>query len=129
MEDLVVCIVCGHNVKVSKSTDVSSEGSPVYVGNACLPGYFAWQELQAVRSYVEYEAALFAADIHPIAIPMEDELLHTDYRAFCNDRTCPCHWDMSNDGLNYRQAYVWQYIDLGFLTYLEADRILEGYVL
>lgn len=64
-----------------------------------------------------------------IIIPMEDDPLHTHDQPFCSDRKCPCHTDMSNDGLNYRQAYVWQFIDLGFLTYLEADRILEGYAL
>jgi hypothetical protein len=68
-------------------------------------------------------------DSDQIIIPMEDDLVHTHEQPFCSDRHCPCHWDMSPDSLDYRQAYVWQYIDLGFLTYLEADRILEGYAL
>ncbi|HLI89242.1 MAG TPA: hypothetical protein VKV37_11180 [Ktedonobacteraceae bacterium] len=27
----------------------------------------------------------------PIAVPMEDELVHTDARPICDDLTCPCH--------------------------------------
>ena len=27
----------------------------------------------------------------PILIPMEDDLIHTDERPFCDDTTCPCH--------------------------------------
>lgn len=27
----------------------------------------------------------------PIAIPMEDPIIHTDERPICNDLTCPCH--------------------------------------
>lgn len=58
-----------------------------------------------------------------------DELVHTTQQPFCRDRACPCKDDMSPDSLNYRQEYVWSHIDAGFLTYLEADRILSGYAL
>jgi hypothetical protein len=27
----------------------------------------------------------------PIVIPMEDELIHTEERPYCNDQACPCH--------------------------------------
>jgi hypothetical protein len=27
----------------------------------------------------------------PIVIPMEDELIHTRERPYCNDPACPCH--------------------------------------
>jgi hypothetical protein len=27
----------------------------------------------------------------PIVIPMEDELIHTQERPYCNDPACPCH--------------------------------------
>ncbi len=50
---IVTCLVCGHPVELDKATDVSFEGGPVYVGNSCLPSYFAWQELQSVPSYIE----------------------------------------------------------------------------
>lgn len=29
----------------------------------------------------------------PVLIPMEDPLVHTKERPYCDDRLCPCHYD------------------------------------
>jgi hypothetical protein len=34
-----------------------------------------------------------------ISIPMEDELVHTDEQMECDDRTCPCHENMTDGTL------------------------------
>ena len=32
---------------------------------------------------------------NPIAIPMEDELIHTDEHPYCDDPTCPCQDELA----------------------------------
>ena len=32
--------------------------------------------------------------IHPIVIPMEDDLVHTPEHPYCDDPLCPCHADL-----------------------------------
>lgn len=64
---------------------------------------YVWQELQATPSYVEAQAARFAAtDLSqlvaqamdaPLVVLMEDEPRHTDDTPFCGDYDCPCHAD------------------------------------
>jgi hypothetical protein len=34
----------------------------------------------------------------PIVIPMEDELVHTQERPYCNDPLCPCHTAAQENG-------------------------------
>lgn len=64
---------------------------------------YVWNELQSVPSYVETQAARFAAtDLSqlvaeamdaPLPVVMEDEPRHTDDTPFCPDVDCPCHQD------------------------------------
>ena len=57
---------------------------------------------------------------HPIPIPMEDDLVHTDHDPFCSDPTCPCHEDESLLGS------VSEQVDAGLLTPVEATRLVQG---
>jgi hypothetical protein len=57
---------------------------------------------------------------HPIPIPMEDDLVHTDDFPFCADPTCP---DKEDDDLI---AEVAQQIEDGLLTPVEATRYVQG---
>ena len=57
---------------------------------------------------------------HPIVIPMEDPLVHTDDSPFCSDETCPCH--ESPELL----AILAQQVEGGLLTPEEATNIATG---
>jgi hypothetical protein len=57
---------------------------------------------------------------HPIIIPMEDDILHTQSHPFCSDPTCPCHEDSE---LLSDVAYA---VEQGLLTPAEAARFVEG---
>ena len=57
---------------------------------------------------------------HPIPIPMEDDLVHTDHDPFCSDPTCPCHEDPD------LLAEVAQQVDVGLLNPAEATRLMQG---
>jgi hypothetical protein len=56
----------------------------------------------------------------PIAVPMEDELVHTDAHPLCSDATCPCHDDEILLG-QLGQAYA-----LGLLTAEAAGDVFIG---
>ncbi len=51
---------------------------------------------------------------HPIPIPMEDALVHTDHDPFCPDPTCPL------------LAAVAQQVESDLLTPAEATRFVQG---
>jgi hypothetical protein len=57
---------------------------------------------------------------HPIVIPMEDNLVHTDHDQFCSDPTCPCHEDPE------LLADVAWAVEQGLLTPDEATRVAQG---
>jgi hypothetical protein len=57
----------------------------------------------------------------PIAIPMEDDLIHTQQHLFCSsDPTCPCHRDPE------LLAEVAQAVEQGLLTPDEATLVAQG---
>lgn len=58
--------------------------------------------------------------IPPIAIPMEDPLVHTDEHPFCSDPQCP---DKEDETLISELA---QKVRDGLLTPEEADRTYRG---
>jgi len=37
----------------------------------------------------------------PIAIPMEDPIIHTDSHPYCDDPTCPCQTDVEPVPIDY----------------------------
>ncbi len=57
---------------------------------------------------------------HPIVIPMEDGILHTQSHPFCSDSTCPCHEDPE------LLSDVAQAVEQGLLTPAEATCLVEG---
>ena len=57
---------------------------------------------------------------HPIPIPMEDALVHTDDSPFCADETCPCH---ESPELLKTLA---QQVEGGLLTAEEATNLATG---
>lgn len=56
----------------------------------------------------------------PIAIPMEDELIHTQEHPFCSDAKCPCKEDPK------LLSDIARAIEQGLLTPAEATRIVMG---
>ncbi len=60
---------------------------------------------------------------HPIVIPMEDELLHTQQYPFCSGQTCPCKEDSE------LLSEVAQAVEQGLLTPDEATRTVLGQTL
>lgn len=60
---------------------------------------------------------------HPIVIPMEDPLTHTQEYPFCRDATCP---DKNDPEL---LAEVTQFVQDGLLTPGEATRYVKGEML
>jgi hypothetical protein len=44
--------------------------------------------------------------VRPIAIPMEDDLVHTPQPPYCNDPACPCHSDPLYRELVVRETLV-----------------------
>jgi hypothetical protein len=59
---------------------------------------------------------------NPIAIPMEDPIIHTDEHPFCSDVHCPCH-DIQ-DGQYYE--LICKPLLGGLLTPEEANRLYFG---
>ncbi|MBV9706061.1 MAG: hypothetical protein JO125_01480 [Chloroflexi bacterium] len=60
---------------------------------------------------------------HPIAIPMEDPIIHTDQRPFCAFdpfEDCPCHEDP------ILIDHVADQVTDGLLTPSEATRVVSG---
>ena len=66
---------------------------------------------------------MFDSIHHPIVIPMEDPLIHTDDSPFCADCTCP---DKEDPEL---LAAVSQLVEDGLLTPDEATRYVKGEML
>jgi hypothetical protein len=64
--------------------------------------------------------AMFDHIQHPIPIPMENPIIHTDDHPFCDDVTCP---DKDDPQL---LAQVAQYIEDGLLTPDEAANYVMG---
>ncbi len=61
---------------------------------------------------------------HPIVVPMEDDLIHTQQHPFCStDPACPCHEDPE------LLSDVAQAVEQGLLTPDEATRIAQGQTL
>jgi hypothetical protein len=60
--------------------------------------------------------------MNPIAIPMEDPIIHTDDYPFCSDVHCPCH-DIQ-DG-QYYELIARPLLD-GLMTADEANRLYFG---
>jgi hypothetical protein len=60
----------------------------------------------------------------PIVIPMEDELVHTDSRPYCDDVTCPCH-DEDDDDARFMETLGTPLMD-GLLTPSEVQRLYWG---
>lgn len=58
---------------------------------------------------------------HPVPIPMEDELVHTDHDPFCSDPTCPCH-EENGEAIDA----VAEMVEDGLLTPTEATRFVQG---
>lgn len=58
----------------------------------------------------------------PIAIPMEDPIIHTDEHPFCSDCSCPCH-DIQ-DGQYYE--LIAKPLLGGLMTPEEANRLYFG---
>lgn len=56
----------------------------------------------------------------PIAIPMEDDPVHTDEYPFCDDPTCSCHEDQT------LIAEVAAQVEGGLLTPEEATGLVNG---
>ena len=64
---VTVCTVCGNDTLQDDATNVSDDPEvAVMVGRECIMGWFAWNELQAVPSYVESHAALFVQEIEMV---------------------------------------------------------------
>ena len=58
------CTVCGNDTPQAEAVDVSSDPEvAVLVGAECIMGWFAWNELQSVESYIEGQAAIFAQEV------------------------------------------------------------------
>jgi hypothetical protein len=58
-----VCTVCGNDTPLADATNVSDDpDATVLVGQECIMGWFAWQELQGVPSFIEQQAAVFAQE-------------------------------------------------------------------
>ncbi len=57
---------------------------------------------------------------HPIVIPMEDDIIHTQEHPFCSDPSCPCHEDSA------LLSDVAQAVEQGLFTPDEATRFVEG---
>jgi hypothetical protein len=60
--------------------------------------------------------------LNPIAITMEDPIIHTDDYPFCSDCSCPCH-DIQ-DGQYYR--FICRPLLDGLMTAEEANRLYFG---
>ena len=56
--------------------------------------------------------------MNPIAIPMEDPIIHTQEHPFCPDPLCPCH----DDREAVRRAII-EPLDAGLITWDEGSRI------
>jgi hypothetical protein len=58
---------------------------------------------------------------HPLIVPMEDEIIHTDDHPFCSiDPTCGCHEDPE------LIAEVNEAVEQGLITQEEATLIIQG---
>ena len=57
---------------------------------------------------------------HPIPIPMEDDLVHTDHDPFCCDPSCPCHEN------SQAIEQVSDLVENGLMTSAEATRFVQG---
>lgn len=57
---------------------------------------------------------------HPIPIPMEDDLVHTDDSPFCLDPTCP---DKEDEAAINAAARL---VEDGLFTPAEATRFVQG---
>jgi hypothetical protein len=81
-----------------------------------------WDELQAVPSYVETQAAAWATLLAlPIAIEMQPYTVHTWLRPFCRDMDCPCH----DDEQLINQYRVQPLLD-GVQTFVEGWLLFRG---
>ena len=70
--DMTVCTVCGNETPRILSVDVSDDpDAVVYVGVECIMGWFAWNELQAVPSYIERFAQIAALYDKSVAPDLE----------------------------------------------------------
>ncbi len=61
---------------------------------------------------------------HPVPIPMEDDLIHTDDQPVCQDPTCPDKTD--DDLIAEASQQVAPYVENGLLTPDEATRTVLG---
>lgn len=78
------------------------------------------QEARLDAIMAGHQAELIAV-LSPVAIPMEDELVHTDDHPYCNDMKCPCH----NDEERNYELYTWP-LRQGLMTTDEAQRLYRG---
>lgn len=63
---------------------------------------------------------MFDSIHHPIVIPMEDPIIHTDDHPFCGDPTCGCCEDQEV------LSEVAEAVEQGLITQEEATLMIQG---